>query len=390
MHHLAVALDEELVGDLDGADLGHAADVVAAEIEQHEMLGALLRIGEQLRLQRFVFVRGCAAPPRARDRADGHDAVAGFDQDFRARSGDRERAEVEEEQIGRRVHPAQRAIKRERRQRERRLEALRQHHLKNIAGGNVLLGAQHHVLELGVRGVRPGRHFARASFDLFLVRRGEEGRGFVERTVERVDDLGQPRRAPAIMPASRTRLLRPYGRDDGDRVLDRVEDDHHGRTNQDRIRNADRIGARRRQAVLDQPNHVVAEIPEHAGGHRRQPVRQRDAAFLDESAQGRKRRLRGRRKALRVGLRIAIDLGVAAVGAEDEIRLKADDRVAAANRAAFDGLEQKAYRWRVGRGCAFRTRPSHLQKPVTFRKAETGVSRSATSVVHTTCGEPAA
>ena len=43
VHDLAVALDEELVGDFDGADFGDAADVVAAEVEQHQMLGALLR-----------------------------------------------------------------------------------------------------------------------------------------------------------------------------------------------------------------------------------------------------------------------------------------------------------------------------------------------------------
>ena len=61
MHHLAVALDEELVGDLDGADLGHAADVVAAEIEQHQVLGAFLRVGEELDFERLVLVRRSAA-----------------------------------------------------------------------------------------------------------------------------------------------------------------------------------------------------------------------------------------------------------------------------------------------------------------------------------------
>ena len=76
MHHLAVALDEELIGDFDAADLGDAADIVAAEIEQHQMLGALLGIGEQLLLERLVFVRRGAAPPRAGERANGHGAVA--------------------------------------------------------------------------------------------------------------------------------------------------------------------------------------------------------------------------------------------------------------------------------------------------------------------------
>ena len=71
VHDVAVALDEELVGDLDGADLGDAADIVAAEIEQHQMLGALLRIGEQFLFQRLVLVRRRAARPRAGDRADG-------------------------------------------------------------------------------------------------------------------------------------------------------------------------------------------------------------------------------------------------------------------------------------------------------------------------------
>jgi len=46
VHHLAVILEKEGVGDGDGADLGHAPDIVAAEVEQHQMLGALLGIGE--------------------------------------------------------------------------------------------------------------------------------------------------------------------------------------------------------------------------------------------------------------------------------------------------------------------------------------------------------
>ena len=56
VHHLAVALDEELVGHAHGADLGDAPDVVAAEVEQHQVLGALLRIGQELGLERLVLV----------------------------------------------------------------------------------------------------------------------------------------------------------------------------------------------------------------------------------------------------------------------------------------------------------------------------------------------
>ena len=70
VHDVAVALDEELIGDLDGADLRDAADVVAPEIEQHQMLGALFRIGQQFLFQRLVFVRRRATRARAGDRAD--------------------------------------------------------------------------------------------------------------------------------------------------------------------------------------------------------------------------------------------------------------------------------------------------------------------------------
>ena len=54
VHHLAVVLEDELVGDLDRAHLGDAAHVIAAEIEQHQVLGALLGIGQQFRGQRPV------------------------------------------------------------------------------------------------------------------------------------------------------------------------------------------------------------------------------------------------------------------------------------------------------------------------------------------------
>ena len=48
MHDLAVIFEDERVGDLLAPDLSHAAHVVAAKVEQHEMLGPLLGIGEQL------------------------------------------------------------------------------------------------------------------------------------------------------------------------------------------------------------------------------------------------------------------------------------------------------------------------------------------------------
>ena len=120
-----------------------AADIVAAEVEQHQMLGALLGVGQQL---------GSPAPrpragvaPRRRVPAIGRMVTVSSrnaDQDFRAGADDLEVREVEIEQEGRGIDAAQRAVERERRQGEGRLEALRQHDLEDVAGADVVLRLQ--------------------------------------------------------------------------------------------------------------------------------------------------------------------------------------------------------------------------------------------------------
>jgi hypothetical protein len=47
VHHVRIALDREGLGDLHAAGLGDAADVVARQVDQHQVLGALLRVGLQ-------------------------------------------------------------------------------------------------------------------------------------------------------------------------------------------------------------------------------------------------------------------------------------------------------------------------------------------------------
>ena len=113
MHHVAEALDDEAFGHLHRTELRHAADVVAAEVEQHQVLGTFLGIGQQFGFQRLIFFVGRAAPPGAGERADGHDAVAQPHQDSGLRADDGEAAEIQEEQEGRRVDPPQRPIQRE-------------------------------------------------------------------------------------------------------------------------------------------------------------------------------------------------------------------------------------------------------------------------------------
>ena len=331
-------------------------------------------------------MRRGAAPPRAGNRADGHDLASGLDQDFRARTTDCERAAIEEEQIRRGVDPAQSAIERKRRERKRRLETLRQHHLKDVAGGDVFLGLQHHAPEIFRRGVRARYHVQRPGLLSTLPgKRGREGWGrLVERPVERVDDRRQTFDRARQRRVGRHSRLRPHRRDDRDRILHCIEGDHQRRANEDRVRNADRIGRRRRERILHLPHHVVAEIAEDAGRHRRQRIRQRDAALGDQGAQRLQRRRGRRRERFRIMLRRAVDLRLRAVAAKDDVRLKPDDRIAAADLATLDRFKQKAH-WHRSFGNELLGRA-----PAILRKAETGVSRSATNVVQTTCAAPAA
>ena len=137
-------LDGKALHHPDGADLRHAADIVAAEIEQHQMLRALLRIGQQLGLERQILCRVRTALARAGQRADRHHAVAQPHQNFRAGADGDEIHEIQIEQKRRRIDPPQAAIERERRQRERRLEALARHHLEHVPGANIILRRLHH------------------------------------------------------------------------------------------------------------------------------------------------------------------------------------------------------------------------------------------------------
>ena len=57
VHHVRIALDHHLLGHAHAAGLRDAADVVAAEVDQHHVLGALLRVGQQLGGERRVFAR---------------------------------------------------------------------------------------------------------------------------------------------------------------------------------------------------------------------------------------------------------------------------------------------------------------------------------------------
>ena len=96
VHHVAVALDEEASGDthaghaagrrrLVGTGLlqhGHTAHIVAAQVQQHQVLGAFLGVGDEFLLERTVLLGRGAARASASEGPDGNLAVSQPDQDF--------------------------------------------------------------------------------------------------------------------------------------------------------------------------------------------------------------------------------------------------------------------------------------------------------------------
>ena len=102
------------------AVLADPAEVVAAEVDQHHVLGALLRVGEQrLGLAAVLLLVG-AARIGAGDRPRLGPAPGHLDQRLGRGAGDLEVAELEEVHVRRRVDGAQAAVDRERLDRRRR------------------------------------------------------------------------------------------------------------------------------------------------------------------------------------------------------------------------------------------------------------------------------
>ncbi len=184
MHDVAVALDDHHVGELDGAVLRDAADVVAAEVHEHHVFGALLGIGEQLFGEQAIFLVGLAAAARASQRANRDAAVDDANHDLRRAADERDarRAQVEHERAG--IHDAERAIDFERRRVNVELEALADYDLEDVAGADVLDAFANGVFELlwlEVRAIGDGRIAAELDVDRCELRVGarEAGNGVI-------------------------------------------------------------------------------------------------------------------------------------------------------------------------------------------------------------------
>ena len=115
VHDVRVGLDRHERVDGDGAVLAHAAEVVAPEVDEHHVLGALLLVGEQAR--RRSRASSAASAPRGRVPAIGRVETwrpVTVSSGSGAGAGDLEVLEVQEVHVRARVDDAQAAVDRER------------------------------------------------------------------------------------------------------------------------------------------------------------------------------------------------------------------------------------------------------------------------------------
>ncbi len=105
--HVGVALQREQLRHPHAADAAAAPEVVAQEVDDHQVLGAVLRAAEQVVGVRLILVRGQTARARALDRAGLHLALAQADEALGGQADDRAGFQRQVAREGRRTGTAQ-------------------------------------------------------------------------------------------------------------------------------------------------------------------------------------------------------------------------------------------------------------------------------------------
>mmetsp|Transcript_2847 Transcript_2847/g.7386 ORF Transcript_2847/g.7386 Transcript_2847/m.7386 type:complete len:553 (-) Transcript_2847:517-2175(-) len=335
VHHVGVALHVEGLRDLHAAGAGDAADVVAGQVDQHQVLGAFLGIGLELGLQRLVAFGRAATRAGAGQRADRDLAAAVArmllaHQDLRAGADDLEVAEIVEVHIGAGVQRPQRPVQRDRLGLEGLGQALADDDLHQVAGGDVVLGALHGGHQLGLGEVALHR----------VVLAARHAR-HTDRVVQLVAQLGQPLGGAEIGLG-----LARVGPDDEVEPAGQVVDDGHlfAEQQQDVGRAQAALLVRAGQAFLDRAHRLVAEVAGQAAAEARQAGGDSGLDAL----------LVGGDEVQRVAFMrldddaVGDDFAARAGGPHQCAAGQADEGVAPEALAADDGLQQEAVAARPG------------------------------------------
>ena len=137
--------------DADAPRLRDAAEVVAREVDEHHVLSALLRVRDELLLERAVLGRRRAARTRPGDRRDRSDSALEPHELLGRGADERLFADTQEEVVRRGVHDPERAVEGEPREVRLRDELLRRDDLDHLARAYRLLAARDDSAELLLR-----------------------------------------------------------------------------------------------------------------------------------------------------------------------------------------------------------------------------------------------
>ncbi len=171
VHDVGVALDEHEVFHADGAELADAAEVIAAEVDEHDVFGDLLGVGAEALLVSEIFGLVVAAGAGAGDGTVLDAAFFDADEELRGGADDVAGAglggfscgvavpcpgqvQAQAKHVGRGVHDAKGAVDFEGVDAGGAVEALREDALEDVARGDVLLGALDGGEKIGRRGSR--------------------------------------------------------------------------------------------------------------------------------------------------------------------------------------------------------------------------------------------
>src|SRR5690554_3093163 len=279
VHHVGIALDDHLVGELHGAGFRYSAGVVAAQVDQHQVLGDFFRVGQQFVFQRLVFGLGSAALAGAGDGAHGDFFIFHPGQDFRRGTNNVEVAQVEEVHVRRRVQYPQRTVQVQGRCLERDRHALGNDGLHYVAVQHITLDLVHRRFKFFL--AEAGQEIAFADHLAAQVFRGA-GRvgGLAVQLVFQFVDAGL-----GLLVGARGGWVRMHNQV---QFAAQVVEHHDfvGHHQQD-IRGADLVGrAAVAQAFFDVAHGVVAEIAHQAAVEARQFRQVRSVetllVFIDE------------------------------------------------------------------------------------------------------------
>ncbi len=221
MQHVRVLLDDHALRHPHAPVAGDSPHVVAPQVQQHQVLGALLGVGEEVLRQRGVLLRAPAAAARSRDGAHRHGPLLQPHHHLRRRAHQLEAVQLQVEQVRRGVEGAQRPVQVEGGHLQREREPLREHHLEGVPGADVVLHPLHRRLEAAARkGAAEGR----------VLRRGR--RHGQRRRAGAALDPGDGRlhlRGGRVVAPAQLRIVRAPGlhRGDGARPPEQVVHRHH-------------------------------------------------------------------------------------------------------------------------------------------------------------------